>query len=146
MLVKLTKGRNMGRSNFISLKQLKDKAADRLPDGSLKLGCDLTITDTEAFDESYNDTSLKRDLRHLLNNEILSDFKLVCKGQVFPCHKAILAARYLKFQKSLLIKFLKSYSKVNSFLKPFFLFTGQLSSLPCLPMKMLLKRQKMSSN
>lgn len=93
---KLTPNKMMGHKIFVLIKDLKEKAVDRLPNGCLKLGCDLTITDTEVFAKNYKGNRLREDLDHLQKNDLLTDFKVVCKGQVFPCHKAILAARYLK--------------------------------------------------
>ena len=43
------KCKSKGIAKFISLKNLKETSNDRLPNGSLKLGCDLTVYDNEVF-------------------------------------------------------------------------------------------------
>ena len=38
-------------------------------------------------------TSMAEDMRYLLNSSNMSDFKIICRGQEFPCHKLMLSAR-----------------------------------------------------
>ena len=79
-----------GRHDFISFHELKENANDWLDAGSLKVECDLTISDAEV---SYEGPRLTEDLKKLRKEKIVSDFKIICQGETFPCHKAILASR-----------------------------------------------------
>ncbi len=82
-----------GFEDFLSVKGLKEEADDLLPNGSLKLVCELTISDAEVSIEGYEGPSLRECLSNLQNEEGATDFNVVCNGQHFPCHKTILAAR-----------------------------------------------------
>ena len=76
--------------SFISFRELKENAENWLHAGSLKVECDLTISDAEV---SYEGPRLTEDLDRLRKEKIVSDFKIICQGETFPCHKAILASR-----------------------------------------------------
>jgi hypothetical protein len=80
-----------GYASFISIKETKEKADFRLHNRSLKLECDLTISDAEVSIEGYEGPKLKESLFKL--HESVADFNILCDGQEFPCHKTILAAR-----------------------------------------------------
>ena len=94
-LNKFTKDSSWGYKKYICLQKLKENSDEYLHNGSLKLGCDLTISDDEISMEGYEGKRLKKDLDNLQRDQTVSDFKIICKDQVFPCHKTILAARYL---------------------------------------------------
>jgi hypothetical protein len=84
-----------GYREYISLQKLKDNPDNFLPNGSLKLVCELKISDNEVFMEGCEGKTLNKDLDNLRRDQTLSDFKIICKDKVFQCHKNILAARYL---------------------------------------------------
>jgi hypothetical protein len=85
------------RRGFTKLFLLADlNTHDLLHNRSLKLACDLTICDDETAIEGYYGIGLKESLENLRKDHVLSDFKIICNGEEFACHKAILAARYLK--------------------------------------------------
>jgi len=84
----------MGYRNFFCLQKLKENSEDCLHNGSLKLGCEVTISDDEVSIEGYEGRTLRTDLENLKGDQTVSDFKITCKDQAFPCHKSILAARY----------------------------------------------------
>ena len=83
-----------GYEKFLCIQKFRDQSDDCLHNGSLKLGCELTISDDEVSMEGYDGKKLRTDLENLQRDQTVSDFKVNCKDQVFPCHKTILAARY----------------------------------------------------
>ena len=85
---------SFGCHNFISLKNLKENADNLYPNGCLRLECNVTISDAEASTEDYEGPTLKEDLvGKLYKKAVVTDYSINCNGQVFPCHKTILAAR-----------------------------------------------------
>jgi hypothetical protein len=89
---KYTPGTAWGFAKLLSLIDLN--TPDLLHNRSLKLACDLTICDAETAIEGYNGIGLKESLENLRKDHVMADFKIICNGEEFACHKAILAARY----------------------------------------------------
>ena len=96
--------------DFLSKKMLRENADNFLPEGALKLDCEIavlkifnTIThEKEVFDrlkklsckeEDRKTSSLIENLKRMWKNSLHVDFKLVCDSYTFPCHRAVLACR-----------------------------------------------------
>ena len=61
----------------------------------------ITLVPREQMVKESGPTKLLADLKSLLNraNEYKSDFSIICSGQNFPCHEAILRARSPVFDR-----------------------------------------------
>jgi hypothetical protein len=70
----------------------------------LRIECNLTIEKAQFSIPpigDYEALELCDDLQHLLTNSIMSDFTILCRNEVFPCHKAILVSRSSVFRRML---------------------------------------------
>lgn len=81
--------------------RLAADAANLLPDGGLVIICDLDVLVSSSSSVHYDGAapqskrikSLESDLKALRLSAKFSDFQIVCRGEAFPVHKAILATR-----------------------------------------------------
>lgn len=81
--------------------RLAADAANLLPDGGLIIICDLAVMVSSSSSVHYDGAppqskrhkSLESDLKALRQSAKFSDFQIVCRGEAFPVHKAILATR-----------------------------------------------------
>ncbi len=86
----------VGWNKYTTLSKLKANKETLLPGGCLHIQCDFTIFYSGKVlkqivpVKSCQDT-IDQSMERLLSNPVLSDFKLICGGRSFPCHKAILA-------------------------------------------------------
>ena len=100
--------KNVGsRGFFLSKKELREQP-DHLPGGALKLKCEMIIykaavsTSAKVDDDSdpADDTpGLYEDVEKLWRGEFATDFNLRCAGELFPCHKFVLACRSNVFKR-----------------------------------------------
>jgi len=84
---------------------LLDKNAAFLPDGVFTVKTIITIpgeetvthTSSKLPQKSVTPTQLKQklteDFKTMLENQSFSDFRIICQGEVVPCHRVILSAR-----------------------------------------------------
>jgi len=71
---------------------------------TLRIECNLTIEKAQFSIPpigDYEALELCDDLQHLLTNSIMSDFTILCRNEVIPCHKAILVSRSSVFRRML---------------------------------------------
>ena len=89
-----------GWKSFLSKKSLREKKDLLLPGGELAIVCNLTIYQSEV-DTSHQSAKISNNLkshlaesfRALWKKEVFTDFKLICEGKVYLCHKFVLASR-----------------------------------------------------
>jgi speckle-type POZ protein len=82
-----------GFPNFLSKKNLKENAETHLPNGALKLKCNLTVYVDEISTVQNEVSRLSNNLHNLWTERVLQDFNIKCEGEDFLCHRAVLAAR-----------------------------------------------------
>jgi len=87
----LEKGKSLG-CNDIDVCQPSHTA---LQNSGLEIKCALTIYSLEIskLDNSVEIPTLNDDLRAVLTDAAISDFKIICEKETYPCHKAVLASR-----------------------------------------------------
>ena len=86
---------------FPTLEELKQLFEELMPDEYLELSLDIVVADlietvTTLDSEDLADpesSTLGQSLKTLWKDNELTDFKLVCAGETFPCHKVVLACR-----------------------------------------------------
>ena len=94
--------RSWGFANFFSDK-IMNVIKTRMST-TLRIECNLTIEKAQFSIPpigDYEALELCNDLQHLLTNSIMSDFTILCRNKVFPCHKAILVSRSSVFRRML---------------------------------------------
>ncbi len=143
-----------------SKKELQDRP-DRLPGGALKLKCEIivfkeanvsTSTKDDDSDSGENTSYWYEDLEKLWTGKIATDFNLRCAGELFPCHKFVLACRSHVFARMLSHKDFKenvsneatiedfSPETVKDFLE--FLYTDELNEANLNSVELLLMADK----
>ena len=75
-------------SNFVKIEDLKKKAQNILPNGSLTIKFKILKPDSE-----FVATRILADFERLYTNMEFADMKILCGGQTFPCHRFILSGR-----------------------------------------------------
>jgi len=79
-----------------------------LPGDCLRIGCDIMILQEYKLVSSQNSTAqlemqdrMVYDFKNMYEDGLLADCKIICGDEIFPCHRAILAARSEVFKAML---------------------------------------------